>query len=219
MHGAIIVFLGPSLDRESAEKIVPAEFRPPVKRGDVLQAVQDGAGLIGIIDGVFFQDCSVGHREILHALRKGILVIGSSSMGALRASELDVHGMEGIGEVYRMFRSGELVSDDEVALIYDPESFAPLSEPLVNIRHNLRRAVERGIVSRETEQALIRETQQIYFPQRTYRKICSTAVAYGTALKEETDRFLTFVESEGEDLKRRDAVLALERIRELAETA
>ena len=214
MHGAV-VFLGPSLDRKSAEAILAAGYRPPVKRDDILTAIRDEAEVIGIIDGVFFQDCAVGHREILAALRKGIPVIGASSMGALRAAELDVHGMVGIGEVYRMYRSGELVSDDEVALIYDPESFIPLSEPLVNIRHNLRLAVERELISRETEQALVSVTQQIYFPQRTYRKICSTAVEQGTAPHGEIDRFLRFAETGAEDLKRLDAIRALEYIRDL----
>jgi hypothetical protein len=210
---AVIIFLGPSLDRAFAEGIVPASYRPPVKRGDVLQAIEDGAKIIGIIDGVFFQDCAVAHREILRALKEGIRVIGASSMGALRAAELDGHGMEGIGDVYRMYRSGTLVSDDEVALIYDPVSFTPLSEPLVNIRHNLGRAVEKGIISRETEQALIGHTHRIYFPRRTYRCICTSA--RGSAPDEEIDRFLIFVESEGEDLKRKDAILALKRIGEI----
>ncbi|MEN6610993.1 MAG: TfuA-related McrA-glycine thioamidation protein [Methanoregulaceae archaeon] len=215
MPGTTVVFLGPSLDRESAGKILPADYRPPVKRGDILQAVEDGACVIGIIDGVFFQDCAVGHREILSALRKGIAVVGSSSMGALRAAELDAHGMVGIGEIYRKFKVQELESDDEVALIYDPESFILLSEPLVNIRHNLRRAAERGIIGRSTEEILLRETHRIYFPQRTYRKICSAAKGTGTVPGEEVDRFLAFVESEGEDLKRRDAIHALEYIRDL----
>ena len=29
----IIVFLGPSLERKAAETILPAEYRPPAKRG------------------------------------------------------------------------------------------------------------------------------------------------------------------------------------------
>jgi hypothetical protein len=210
-----VVFLGPSLDRTSAGAILGAEYRPPVKRDDILRAIRDDAEIIGIIDGVFFQDCAVGHREILAALRKGIPVIGASSMGALRAAELDVHGMVGIGEVYRMYRSGELVSDDEVALIYDPESFLPLSEPLVNIRHNVRRAVERRIISRETGQALVSVTQQIYFPQRTYRRICSAASEQRAAPPEEIERFLQFAGTESEDLKRLDAIRALEYIRDL----
>ncbi len=101
MH-RIIVFLGPSLDRESAERILPAEYRPPAQRGDVLGAVRDGATIICLIDGVFHQESAVGHREILSAIKGGARVIGASSMGALRAAEMDTLGMEGVGEIYRM---------------------------------------------------------------------------------------------------------------------
>ena len=91
----IIVFLGPSLDLSAAEKILPAEYRPPAKRGDLLAAVADGADIICLIDGVFHQDCAVAHREILTAVKKGIKVVGASSMGALRAAEMDTLGMTG----------------------------------------------------------------------------------------------------------------------------
>ncbi len=143
MH-RIIVFLGPSLDRESAEKILPADYRPPAKRGDLLRAVEDGAAIIGLIDGVFHQESAVAHREILTAMKKGVRVIGASSMGALRAAEMDTLGMTGIGEVYRMYKSGELESDDEVALVFDPVSGYSLSEPLINIRFTLRKAEAAG---------------------------------------------------------------------------
>src|SRR5512136_924434 len=146
MH-KIIVFLGPSLDLPAAEKILPAEYHPPAKRGDLLRAVQDGAGIIGLIDGVFHQESAVAHREILTAIKKGVRVVGASSMGALRAAEMDTLGMTGIGEVYRMYKSGELVSDDEVALVFDPETELSLSGPLVNIRFTLRKAEREGIIT------------------------------------------------------------------------
>ncbi len=60
-----VVFLGPSLDRRAALAILPADYRPPAARGDLTRAVSDGARVIGLIDGVFFQESSVGHREIL----------------------------------------------------------------------------------------------------------------------------------------------------------
>ena len=48
---------------------------------------------------------------------------------------------------YRAYKSGSLVSDDEVALTFDPFSYAPTSEPLVNIRFNLDLACGKGIIS------------------------------------------------------------------------
>jgi len=42
------------------------------------------------LDGVFFQECSVAHKEVSMLWRREQEVLGASSMGALRASELDI---------------------------------------------------------------------------------------------------------------------------------
>jgi len=210
MH-RIIVFLGPSLDLNSAEKILAAEYRPPAKRGDLLRAVEDGADIIGLIDGVFHQESAVAHREILTAVKKGVTVVGASSMGALRAAEMDTLGMTGIGEVYRMYRSGELISDDEVALVFDPETGLPLSEPLVNIRFTLREAERQGIVTPQDHATLLSAACSVFYPQRTYHRIVSAA---GAALPPGTrERFLAWVQDHSVDQKRQDAIEALEYIR------
>jgi len=207
----IIVFLGPSLERESAETILAAEYRPPAKRGDLLRAVQDRADIIGLIDGVFHQESAVAHREILAAIKKGVKVVGSSSMGALRAAEMDTLGMAGIGEVYRMYKSGELVSDDEVALVFDPETELSLSEPLVNIRFTLREAERQQIITPQDHATLLTAAQSVFYPQRTYGRIVSEA---GAAIGQETrERFLAWVKLHAIDQKRNDAVAALEYIR------
>jgi hypothetical protein len=203
----IIVFLGPSLERQAAEAILPADYRPPAKRGDLVRAVEDGATVIGLIDGVFHQESAVAHREILTAIRSGVLVVGSSSMGALRAAEMDTLGMTGIGEIYRMYRSGDLVSDDEVALVFDPESGLSLSEPLINIRFTLREAERQGIIATGEHAALLAAAQSVFYPQRTYGKIAAMA---GDAVAPDTrERFLAFVKLHAVDRKREDAVLAL----------
>jgi hypothetical protein len=210
MH-RIIVFLGPSLERGAAETILPAEYRPPARRGDLLRAVQDGADNIGLIDGVFHQESAVAHREILTAVKKGVRVVGASSMGALRAAEMDTLGMTGIGKIYRMYKSGELISDDEVALVFDPETGFALSEPLVNIRFTLKEAERQGVISTQEQAALLVAAQSVFYPQRTYGRIVSAA---GAAVAPETrERFLAWVKLHAVDQKRMDAVEALEYIR------
>src|SRR5512137_2571154 len=158
----IIVFLGPSLEKTAAEKILSAHYLPPAKRGDLLAAVQDGATIIGLIDGVFHQESAVAHREILAAIKHGVKVIGASSMGALRAAEMDTLGMVGIGKIYRMYKSGELESDDEVALVFDPESGLALSEPLINIRCTLKRARDTGVISQAVHDALLSSARSLF---------------------------------------------------------
>ncbi len=215
MQHEIVVFLGPSLDRQAAARILAATYLPPARRGDIPEAVRAGARIITLIDGVFFQESSVGHREILAALQAGVRVIGASSMGALRAAELDSLGMEGVGVIYRLYRDGVLVSDDEVALVYDPESCVPLSEPLINIRCTLRKAVESGILDKEAA-AILRDCAiSCYFADRTWDSLFEKAGSLIPA--EDIDRFIRFVQEDAVDQKKEDAIAALTRTRALAE--
>jgi TfuA protein len=210
----IIVFLGPSLEIREAEKILSARYLPPAKRGDLLAAVNNGATFIGLIDGVFHQESAVAHREILSAVRKGVRVVGASSMGALRAAEMDTLGMVGIGKIYRMYKSGELESDDEVALVFDPSSGLALSEPLINIRFTLKRAEQEGIIDRAVYEALLASARSLFYPNRTYRTIVAQA---GDSVDDRTrGRFLEWVETGRCDQKREDAIAALEYIHEIA---
>jgi hypothetical protein len=209
----IIVFLGPSLDINSAEQILSAEYRPPAKRGDLITAAREGAAVIALIDGVFHQESAVAHREILAALKGGIRVIGSSSMGALRAAEMDTLGMVGIGKIYRMFKSGELISDDEVALVFDPVSGMSLSEPLINIRFTLERARHERIIDAAAHDTILAAARSLFYPKRTYRSILSsTGDTVDTTTRE---RFLTWVDTHACDQKRNDAIAALEYIRSI----
>jgi hypothetical protein len=214
MRHELVVYLGPSLPVRDAEQILPAEYLPPAKRGDIPLAVSHGARIICLIDGVFFQDCSVGHREILAAIKKNTRVIGASSMGALRASELDTLGMEGIGDIYQMYKNGDVESDDEVALIFDPESGTALSVPLVNIRYILDLAAMQGIIDRVQKDILFRSAQSLYFPERTWDRI--QELARENIPSTVLEKVICFAE-QGPDLKREDAVRALNYTREVAE--
>ncbi|MGC9514840.1 TfuA-related McrA-glycine thioamidation protein [Methanocrinis sp.] len=209
----IVVFLGPSLDRASAEKILEADYRPPAKRGDVFRAAKEGAKIVGLIDGVFFQESAVAHKEVLRVLEMGVVVVGASSMGALRAAELHQFGMEGVGEIFRLYRDGVLISDDEVALIFDPIKFEPLSEPLVNIRDNVKVAQKNGIIDAEAGEKILAAASSLYFPKRSYDRILTEAEDLDECARE---AFRSFLLEERRDLKKDDAKRALERIKEIA---
>ena len=203
----VVIFLGPSLDTESAKKILDADYRPPAERGDIFRAVQEGAGIIGLIDGVFFQACAIAHREILYALEEGVKIIGASSMGALRASELDLYGMVGVGKIYEGYKKGWLVSDDEVALIFEQGTFRPLSEPLVNIRYNLELAEEKGIITEVVRAKILKIARSLYYPERDYGRIL--AIANDEVEKAVLERLRKFLIEDKKDLKHEDAVAAL----------
>jgi hypothetical protein len=113
-----------------------------------------------------------------------------------------------------MYKSGELESDDEVALVFDPSSGLGLSEPLINIRFTLKRAQEEGIIDTVEHDALLVAARQVFYPQRTYRTIVAQA---GDILDARTrERFLVWVETGQCDQKKEDAVAALEYIRNIA---
>ncbi|KZX16262.1 TfuA-like protein [Methanobrevibacter cuticularis] len=167
----IIIFTGLSISHEEASKILDADYRDPVRREDILKAIEDSPDVIGIIDGVFHQYPAVGHKEIIKAIEKGIIVIGGGSMGALRASELDNLGMIGIGYVYEEYAKGNIDSDDDVAVVFDPSTKEALSEALVNVNYKLKEAVKKGILNINEKNELEVIAKSIYYPNRTYTRI------------------------------------------------
>lgn len=170
-----VVFAGPSLDRAAARELLAAEYRPPVRRGDVEPLLRNPPAAIGIVDGVFFQTLAISPKEILLALRAGVRVYGSSSIGALRAVELERYGMSGVGSIFEAYRSGRLDADDEVATTYASDGQRPLSCPLVTIRALLRHARDTGVLEPREAAGLARYAKRLYFPERTLGQVLTEA--------------------------------------------
>lgn len=208
---SIIVFLGPSLNLETARSLLPsADFRPPASRGDLEKAAAENPDIICLIDGVFFEQCSVGHREILSALKKGIFVVGAASMGALRASETESFGMVGVGKVYHLYKSGIVESDDEVAVICDPFSNESISEALVNIRATLEKSVSDSVLTLSESRRLFEIASEIYYPDRIYDFILEKANEAGGFDDGVLTRFEKWInEGNAADIKKEDAVEVL----------
>lgn len=170
----IIIYTGLSLPFDEAKEILDSHddveviYERPIKRGDLGHALKENPDIIGIIDGVFHQNSSVGHKEILNVINNGITVVGSSSMGALRASELDSLGMIGIGYVYKQYATGKVASDDDVAVMLDSESLEALSEPLINMDYVFTNAVSENIITPDQKDELIRIAKSTFYPKRNY---------------------------------------------------
>lgn len=197
-----IVFLGPSLPVEVAKRILPdAEYRPPIRRGD-LDDLSYGA-VVGIIDGVFAQDLAISRGEISDALARGVSIYGASSMGALRAAEL--RGVVGVGRIYDMYRTGSIDRDDEVALLFNPDTFTPLTEALINIRYAVERVVRSRTIDRATGDAIIAAAERLHYTERTY-----TNVFRHSLLGEKQDLPELIALLRNFNLKRDDAMLMLE---------
>lgn len=206
----IIIFTGPSLSPEEGLKILNADYRPPVKRNDILKAINDSPDIIGIIDGIFHQSPAVGHKEILEAIKKGITVVGGGSMGALRASELDSLGMIGVGYVYNEYASGNIESDDDVAITFDIYTGETMSEALVNITYKLTEAVKNEIINQKEKEKMISIAKSIYYPNRTYYNILKESNLSEDKKEELRDFIVKTI-----DIKKQDAIAVLKYIRDL----
>ena len=165
-----VIFLGPSLAREDAERILDADYLPPICRGD-LDHLPEHVRFVGIVDGEFFQSLSVSPKEVVKLLRRGVTVFGASSMGALRAAETWKLGTIGVGQIFTMFRDGILDADDEVALIYERDTYRKLSEPLVNLRAALDMAAATGVIDEHEKNDLLLKMKSLYFPERSHHAL------------------------------------------------
>jgi hypothetical protein len=208
----IVVYLGPTMPWSQARRILPdAVFLPPAAQSDIISVVDELAptGIL-LVDGVFTQQLSVWHKEILYALERGIAVYGSSSMGALRVAETAAYGARGFGQIFDAYASGELTDDDEVAVAHASAEweFRSLSDAMVNIRATLRSAHRSGIVDSDQHDRLVDLAKRRFYPERSYATLLTDAGQAGvpapvlTALQE-------FVRTSAVDAKREDAVALL----------
>src|SRR5262245_43068291 len=119
-HNKCFLFSGPTravLCNPDAEDIV---WLPPVQRGDVERLTKtEPPGDMAIVDGVFHHCPCVGHAELRCALEAGWRIWGLSSMGAIRAAEMHIHGMVGFGKVATAFLDDDSLRDDEVTLLHE----------------------------------------------------------------------------------------------------
>ncbi len=202
------VFLGPTLPVPQARAILPdAVYLPPVSMGDVHVLLAQQPRRIAIIDGIFECTPAVWHKEILFALARGVRVLGSSSMGALRAAELHVHGMEGVGRIFEAYRDGVLEDDDEVALTHATaeHDFRPLSEALVNLRAGLSRTQQLGHITPPTHRTLLQIAKQTFYPERCWAGLLRMGTEVGLPAAE-LAALSHFVRRERPDQKREDAI-------------
>jgi hypothetical protein len=175
--GDLVVFLGPSLSADEARAIAPCTVLPPAKAGDVFAILPRRPLAIALVDGLFEGAPSVWHHELLAALDAGVAVYGGASMGALRAAELQRHGMVGVGRIFGWYRDGVLKDDADVALYHAPAShgFRPLTLPLVDVRWAIVLAAQRDLLHPPQARAVLDAAEALHFGERTWDRILADA--------------------------------------------
>jgi TfuA protein len=211
-----IIFLGPSLTHEKARKILDAEYRPPAKKGDFLRFTMptDGLTVVGLVDGYFLQDYPPSPIEIYQLIiRKNTVVIGSASLGALRAVELEKFGMIGVGKIFELYKKGIVNADDEVAVTFTEEPQSLQSEAMIDIRFNLFIAKRKGIIDEITKKIVARVAKSVYFPYRNYEDILDKTKIMHPELEHGLESFRAYMRNNRRSLKEKDAIRLVEYIK------
>ncbi len=208
-RGRTVVFLGPTLPHHEAKKLLRADYRPPARQGDVFRALETKPDTIVLIDGVFESAPSVWHHELLAAHASGVTLLGSSSMGALRAAELP-GVITPIGEIARRFVTGEWNDDAAVALLHADatQHYRALTVPWVNVFATARAAQRNGVLTAAKARALHTTAEAQFYQSRTWSSVFQ-ALGWPVELRQQ-------VLAHAVDLKAADARACLEAAAQLA---
>ena len=212
-----VIFIGPTLSIDKAKEILDADYRPPAKKGDLLKLIPTAVKFVGLVDGYFLQDYPPTPIEVYNLLRKkGILVFGSSSLGALRAVELKRFGMMGIGNIFNLFLKGIIDSDDEVAVTFTGYREYQ-SDALIDIRYNLFLAQKKQIIDKNTKRNILRIAKKTYFPYGTYDDILEKSKKVFSLQKKQIENFGEYITKHKVSLKEKDAIRLLINIKNTIE--
>ncbi len=209
----IVVFVGPSLPPDERPADPVFDWRPPAMAGDGLALCQEPPKAVVLIDGLFDEQPSIRHKELLSLIGQGVAVIGGASMGALRASELHTFGMIGVGQIFEAYVRGYLVGDDEVAVLHGPADWdwRALTEPLVNVRATVLRAVRELAIDVDSARVVLRTAQDIFYKQRTWPSVLAALTLDSARIEVLRD----WLVAGRVDLKRKDAFACLHTARSI----
>ncbi|MGA5129414.1 TfuA-like protein [Streptomyces olivoreticuli] len=177
-----IVFGAASVGPLAPSLLEAVDLRPPIRRGDLSPLLNDNPGTVLIIDGLFGGSMAVTPTECRELLDAGWTVVGSSSMGALRAADLWPLGMIGIGDIFNLYRLGALTSDADVAVALNADDgHAELSVSTVHVRAVLAAAVAAGIITPALRTQMARIAEDIYWAGRSWSACRAQWSTYGIA--------------------------------------
>jgi hypothetical protein len=144
-------------------------------------------------------------------MAQGIVMIGAASMGALRAAELHVFGMVGVGSIFRWYRRWPLAADDAVAVQAGPAElgFLPLTESLIDLQATFSVLERQGMISPNMRHQLVDLAWKTNFRERSLKEILRQADFPGDKI----DMFLGKIVRK----KSHDAEIALKKAIELIE--
>ncbi|MFF7403017.1 TfuA-like protein [Streptomyces murinus] len=215
---AVHVFVGPSCPEPEVVRNFPDVIpHRPVRHGDLFSDGIKQGDVVVILDGVYHHQLALRHKEILDAIDRDVILVGAASIGALRAVELESHGMIGVGQVFRWYREGIFDGDDAVSVAHgDSGSLVGLNIPLVNLYSAMIIAHAEEVIDAEQMRHLLELFEAVYYPLRSAEHVVSIAGENGAS------RFAKWFRSWWEkdparfDQKRRDSLAAIAHAEALA---
>lgn len=199
-----IVFAGPSLSIDQTNPLF--EFRPPIRAGDLDALIGCGHPVL-ITDGLFGSAMSVTVVECLDFLQAGGMLLGCSSMGALRAADCYYNGMVGVGQVFQGYLLGYYRSDADVAVRYHVGSYDEITLSYVHVDRIICHLTQSGHINGVEARKALAQVRSISWYER-YRDRVIDAVCTITP-KIENTLLVDLFNDDNFHPKKNDARLAL----------
>ncbi|WP_072035257.1 TfuA-like protein [Dickeya fangzhongdai] len=183
-----IVFGGPSVSTiKQRDDII--EYRPPIQGGELAALTGSGRPVL-IVDGLFGTKMSVTVVECLEFIQAGGLLLGCSSMGALRAADCYTAGMVGVGQIFQGYIMGYYHSDADVALRYHSGSYEEITLSWVHIDHITRHLVMQKQFSSLTARLILAKVRSISWYERYIDRVVAIIRSFSPQIKDSELRAL-----------------------------
>ncbi|WP_280381669.1 TfuA-like protein [Nocardia wallacei] len=201
----IAVYAGPSLPVDCRPNSPELHWYPPAERGDLDRFDAPEGTTVVLVDGYMIHRHPPSPTEVHGLVRRGYVVWGCASLGALRAAELRHHGVQGFGWVYDRVVDRTVTYDDELVAMLDPRTDKAATLFLVNLRYGLEQLTAAGRIDQRQAEHIIDGLRSVYFEHRTSPLGRRLAIEAGVAAAD-IDDLLTA------DIKQRDARALIERL-------
>jgi len=212
-----LVFVGGSL--QGSDYCVDDDiiYASPAEQGDIFMAILEGFKNIIIIDGYFYFKFPCTTFEVMLALEHGINVLGSSSIGALRAVELENWGMIGRGYVYEYLKRQYIKPYHIVAQTYDEHDIT-LTVPLVNIIYFLEYALSKEVITKDEFDICLNVADNIHFTMLSFKYLfrqLKSEKEISADVISKLENYLSYKGEEFFNIKNKDAVQLLNEFRDI----
>ena len=205
----IVIFGGPSLSLVKNKAPNYFEYKPPIKRGDLINILdKPGRQPIALItDGIFGDSLAITPNECMEYMAKGGLLFGSSSIGALRAADCFTKGMIGIGNIFMGYHLGYYHSESDVAVVYDKDSFNEITYSYVHVDYVLKILLRQNLISSVSYRKIGKQIKKIMWYERHKGNIMQ-AIIEGADCDIVTNKFQKLLINDIYNPKKNDALLA-----------